>query len=94
MSLSRGHKLAHYEILEPIGKGGMGEVYRARDTKLGRDVAIKYVVDLDNFGRPYDVAPDGQRFLMMKRVDSAPRRNIHIVLNWDEELERFVPTTN
>ena len=41
MSLESGRKLAHYEILEPIGKGGMGEVYRARDGKLGRDVAIK-----------------------------------------------------
>jgi eukaryotic-like serine/threonine-protein kinase len=41
LALSPGHKLAHYEIVGALGAGGMGEVYRARDTKLGREVAIK-----------------------------------------------------
>ena len=39
MTLAAGDRLAHYEIAAPIGKGGMGEVWRAKDTKLGRDVA-------------------------------------------------------
>jgi eukaryotic-like serine/threonine-protein kinase len=41
MSLSAGDKLGPYEIVAPIGAGGMGEVYRAKDTKLDREVAIK-----------------------------------------------------
>src|SRR5271170_700978 len=41
MPLSVGDRLGPYEILAPIGAGGMGEVYRARDSRLGREVAVK-----------------------------------------------------
>jgi serine/threonine protein kinase len=41
MPLTAGEKVGPYEILAPIGAGGMGEVYRARDTQLERDAAIK-----------------------------------------------------
>ena len=41
MSLAHGARLGAYEVVALIGSGGMGEVYRARDTKLDRDVALK-----------------------------------------------------
>jgi serine/threonine protein kinase len=41
MTLAAGTRLGPYEILAPLGAGGMGEVYRARDSKLDRDIAIK-----------------------------------------------------
>src|SRR5271156_6617580 len=59
MAVSPGSRLGRYEIVSRIGAGGMGEVYRARDSKLGRDVAIKVL--------PEAFAQDGERMARFER---------------------------
>jgi eukaryotic-like serine/threonine-protein kinase len=59
MGLASGTRIGHYEIRQAIGAGGMGEVYRARDTKLGRDVALKIL--------PQTFAADPQRLARFQR---------------------------
>ncbi len=59
MPLSASDRLGPYEILAPIGAGGMGEVYRARDRKLNRDVAIKVL--------PVALANDAQYMARFER---------------------------
>src|ERR1700757_545860 len=66
MALASGTRFGHYEIISPIGAGGMGEVYRARDTRLERTVAIKVL--------PYHLScnPDSkQRFEREARAISS-----------------------
>jgi eukaryotic-like serine/threonine-protein kinase len=59
MSLQIGQQLGSYEITGLLGKGGMGEVYRAHDSKLGREVAIKVLPDI--------FASDGDRLARFER---------------------------
>ena len=59
MPLASGARLGPFEVLEPLGAGGMGEVYRARDSRLGRIVAVKVL-------RP-DVAADPARIERFER---------------------------
>jgi TolB-like protein/Tfp pilus assembly protein PilF len=63
MALTSGTKLGPYEIQSPLGAGGMGEVYRATDTKLGRDVALKVL--------PADMAHDPERLARFRREAKA-----------------------
>jgi len=89
MSLTPGLRLGPYEIVAPLGAGGMGEVYRARDTRLGREVAVKVL--------PEEVAGDAerlQRFEQEARAASALNHpNILTLHDFGSEGERVFLVT-
>src|SRR3984885_9646457 len=80
MPLSAGTKLGAYEVLSAIGAGGMGEVYQAHDTKLGRDVAIKVL--------PAAFAHDPERLSRFQRearmLASLNHPNIATIHGWEQ----------
>jgi serine/threonine protein kinase len=91
MTIATGTKLGPYEITGAIGAGGMGEVYRAHDPKLGRDVAIKvlpeaFARDAERMFTRFDVTKDG-RFLIPTVVGQFGGP-ITIVVNWTAGLKK------
>ncbi len=79
--MESGIKLGHYEILSPPGKGGMGEVWRARDAKLGREVAIRTL--------PEEFAKDADRLARFEReaklLASLNHPNIAAIHGFEED---------
>src|SRR5512139_2653507 len=69
MMLATGTRLGPYEILGPLGAGGMGEVYRARDANLGRDVAVKVL--------PADLADNPEALARFEREARAVAQLSH-----------------
>jgi serine/threonine-protein kinase len=85
MSLSAGTRLGSYEILSALGAGGMGEVYRARDTKLDRAVAIKIL--------PEAFAADTERIARFQREAKTLASLNHLNIAYIHGLEESSPST-
>ncbi len=89
MALTSGTKLGPYEVVAPLGAGGMGEVYRARDTRLDRSVAIKIL--------PAHLSsnPEAkQRFDREPRAISSPNHpNIYTLYDPPNLLRRSKPSS-
>ena len=73
--------LTHYEVVSQLGKGGMGEAYRARDTKLGRDVAIKVL--------PREMSGDPERVARFDREARLLASLQHALLGWRPSRGRY-----
>jgi len=84
MALVPGTRLGHYEVIAPLGSGGMGEVYRARDTRLGREVAVK-VLPADRLSDPARRA----RFVEEARAASSLNHPRIVTIHAIESAEGF-----
>jgi len=84
MALEAGTRLGHYEVLSSLGAGGMGEVYRAKELELGRDVALKVLPDL--------FADDPERLARLQResrvLASLKHPNIASIYGLEEQGAR------
>jgi len=75
MALKSGTKLGPYEVLAPLGAGGMGEVYRARDSKLNRDVALKILPAVFTMTpTAWPVSPEAQVLASLNHPNIGPLR--------------------
>jgi serine/threonine protein kinase len=101
MALTPGTRVGPYEITALLGAGGMGEVHRARDTKLNRDVALKvlpanFALDKERLARLRREAQVLASFVVPSELGTRGPITIaaaefRIVLNWFDELKARVP---
>ena len=100
MALTPGTRLGPYEIVSPIGAGGMGEVYKAADTRLDRVIAIKRG-DPPRFGAPRRVHPGPLEFPASRSIDFDPSGerilvapslavlgDLAVLVNWQSMIEQ------
>ena len=88
MTLTAGTRLGHYEIVALLGAGGMGAVYRARDPRLGRDVAIKVILD----DQAADIAGRDRFEREARAIAALSHPNVLTIFDIGTEDQRFIVT--